>query len=80
MCSKTTNSLRLYDEEHSKYGELRNPADGQDGSFYKLHSDFALDSHNVRLGLASDGFNPLRTMSICHSTWKVMLMMYNLLP
>ncbi|KAK3185079.1 hypothetical protein Dsin_032365 [Dipteronia sinensis] len=36
------------------------------------------DTHNVRLGLASDGFNPFGTMSISHSTWLVVLMIYNL--
>ncbi|KAK6775917.1 hypothetical protein RDI58_026918 [Solanum bulbocastanum] len=28
MCSKTADSLRWHDEEHSKYGKLRHPADG----------------------------------------------------
>ncbi|XP_077248014.1 uncharacterized protein LOC143887729 [Tasmannia lanceolata] len=38
------------------------------------------DPRNVRLGLASDGFNPFRTMSIAHSMWLVILMPYNLPP
>ena len=59
MCSKTADSLRWYDEERSKDGKLRHPADGQAWiDFDRLHPDFALDSRNVRLGLASDGFNP----------------------
>ena len=81
VCSKTEDSLRWYDEERSKDEKLRHPADGQAWiDFDRLHPDFALDSRNVRLGLASDGFNPFRTMSISHSTWPVMLMTYNMPP
>ncbi|KAH0784184.1 hypothetical protein KY290_003782 [Solanum tuberosum] len=81
MCSKTVDSLRWHDEERSKDGKLRHPADGQAWKdFDRLHPFFAQDSRNVRLGLASDGFNPFRTMSISHSTWPVMLMAYNLPP
>ncbi|KAI9192769.1 hypothetical protein LWI28_027600 [Acer negundo] len=56
------------------------------------YPDFASDPYNVRLGLASNGFNPYNfrlglasngfnpfgTMSIFHSTWPVVLMIYNL--
>jgi len=45
-----------------------------------MHQEFAKNSRNLRLGLASDGFNPFRTMSISHSTWPVMSMVYNLPP
>ncbi|XP_019233784.1 PREDICTED: uncharacterized protein LOC109214325 [Nicotiana attenuata] len=81
LCSKTADKLRCHDEERSKDGKLRHPADGQAWKdFDSLHPDFAKDSHNLRLGLASDGFNPFRTMSISHSTWPVVLMVYNLPP
>ncbi|XP_019256476.1 PREDICTED: uncharacterized protein LOC109234890 [Nicotiana attenuata] len=81
MCSKTADTLRWHDEERSKDGKLRHPADGQAWKdFDSLHSEFARDSRNLRLGLASDGFNPFRTMSISHSTWPVILMVYNLPP
>ena len=81
MFLKTADSLRWHDEERSKDGKLSHPADGQAWiHFDRLHPYFALDSRNVRLGLASDGFNPFRTISISHSTWPVVLMMYNLSP
>ncbi|XP_070009948.1 uncharacterized protein [Nicotiana sylvestris] len=81
MCSKTADTLRWHDEERSKDGKLRHPADGQAWKdFDSLHSKFTRDSRNLRLGLASDGFNPFRTMSISHSTWPVILMVYNLPP
>ncbi|XP_070023273.1 uncharacterized protein [Nicotiana sylvestris] len=81
MCSKTADTLRWHDEERSKDGKLRHPADGKAWKdFDSLHSEFARDSRNLRLGLASDGFNPFRTMSISHSTWPVISMVYNLPP
>jgi len=48
---------------------MRHPADGEAWkSFDKLHGDFSVDSRNVRLGLASNDFNPFRMMNISHST------------
>ncbi|XP_025703732.1 uncharacterized protein [Arachis hypogaea] len=81
LCSKTAESLRRHDEHRSKDGNLRHPADGRSWKdFDRLHPDFAKESRNIRLGLASDGFNPFRTMSISHSTWPVVLVAYNLPP
>ena len=45
-----------------------------------LYPDFAADSRNVCLGLASDGFNPFGNMSLSHSTWPVVLIPYNMPP
>ena len=60
---------------------MRHPANGEAWKdFDKLYSKFSSDSHNVRLGLASDGFKPFRTMSISRSTWPVMTFVYNLPP
>ncbi|OMO89985.1 Transposon, En/Spm-like protein [Corchorus capsularis] len=39
--------------------------------------DFASEPRNVRLGLASDGFNPFKTMSSTYSTWPVVIIPYN---
>ena len=41
---------------------------------------FSQDPRNVRLGLAKDGFNPFRTMSISYSMWHVVLVPYNMPP
>ena len=41
---------------------------------------FALDSRNIRFGLATDGFNPYGMMSSSYSCWPVVLVMYNLPP
>lgn len=44
------------------------------------YSEFAKDPRNVRLGLASNGFNPFGTMRSVYSTWPVILTPYNLPP
>ncbi|CAK8543900.1 unnamed protein product [Lathyrus sativus] len=81
MCSKTAKEMRWHEEERSKDGKLRHPADGQAWrDFDRLHHDFASEPRNIRLGLSSDGFNPLRTMSLSHSTWPVMMVVYNYPP
>ncbi|CAN6581586.1 unnamed protein product [Malus baccata var. baccata] len=45
-----------------------------------IYPDFASEIRNVRLGLASDGFNPFGKMRNDHSTWPVVLSVYNLPP
>ncbi|GAA0148300.1 hypothetical protein LIER_07782 [Lithospermum erythrorhizon] len=46
--------------------------------FDEKHPNFACDPRNIRLDLASDGFNSFRIMNINHSTWPIVLMVYNL--
>lgn len=79
--NKTSNDMRWHDEGRTKDEFLRHPADGK--AWKKLDEfepSLARDSRNVRLGLASDGFNPFRSMNLKHSTWPVMLIPYNLPP
>ena len=62
-------------------GVLRHPTDGKAWKhFDTIYPDFAKEPRNVRLGLASDGFNPFGTMSTSYSTWPVVLMTYNMPP
>ena len=49
-------------------------------SFDKNHPSFTNDLRNVRLDLASDGFQPYGNMSASHSIWPVVLVPYNLPP
>ncbi|XP_074267012.1 uncharacterized protein LOC141590313 [Silene latifolia] len=59
---------------------MRHPSDSEAWKdFDKQFPDFALDARNVRLGLATDGFNP-GGMSCRYSIWPVMLVPYNLPP
>ena len=48
--------------------------------FDTTHLQFLFEPRNVRLGLAADGFNPFGMLSTTHSTWPVMLVLYNLPP
>ncbi|XP_020097622.1 uncharacterized protein LOC109716524 [Ananas comosus] len=79
MSSKTASYMRWHNEGRTKDGLLRHPADSPAWKdFDHKHQLFSSEPRNVRLGLASDGFNPFRTMSISHSTWPVVLIPYNL--
>ena len=42
--------------------------------------EFGKESRNIRLGLATDGMNPFGNMSTNHSSWLVLLVIYNLPP
>ncbi|XP_056685802.1 uncharacterized protein [Spinacia oleracea] len=65
--------------EHEDDKILRHPSDGEAWkSFDKRYVEFAEDPRSVRLGLASDGFNPYRLMNTNYSTWPVILIPYNL--
>ncbi|XP_023771177.1 uncharacterized protein LOC111919836 [Lactuca sativa] len=60
-------------------GVLRYPADGKAWKhFNTIYPDFAKEPRNVRLGLASDDFNPFGTMSTSYIMWPVVLILYNL--
>jgi hypothetical protein len=41
---------------------------------------FAVETRNIRLGLATDGMNPFGDFNLKHSTWPVVLLNYNLPP
>jgi hypothetical protein len=74
MSEHTAQHMRWHEEDRTKDGVLRHPADGKAWkSFDLLYPEFSADSRNVRLGLTSNGFNPFGNMSTSHSTWPVML-------
>ena len=73
--------MKWHADERIDDGVLRHPADSPAWKhFDERNPSFSCDSRNVRLGLAADGFNPFRSMSISHSTWPVVLIPYNLPP
>jgi len=60
-------------------GLLRHPADSSQWKEFDCHyPDFGNEPRNLRLGLASDGMNPFGNLSTSHSSWSVLLMIYNL--
>jgi hypothetical protein len=68
-------------KRHPKEKEMSHPADGdawQD--FDRKYPDFANDARNLRLGLATDGFNPFSEKNTNYSMWPVLVMPYNMPP
>ena len=62
-------------------GVLRHPADFKVWkTLDEIHKSFSSEKRNVRLGLASDGFNPFENMSTSNSVWPVVPVPYNLPP
>ncbi|XP_021865807.1 uncharacterized protein [Spinacia oleracea] len=81
MCSKTASLMRWHDGKKKKDDTMRHPVDGAAWeSFDKEFPEFASDPRNVRLGLASDGFQPFANSKTPYSIWPVVLMPYNLPP
>ncbi|KAH7864273.1 hypothetical protein Vadar_027678 [Vaccinium darrowii] len=69
------------DKRIEEEGVMRHPADSLAWKeFDQKHESFASDPRNVRLGLASDGFNPFGNMSTSYSEWPVILVPFNLPP
>jgi len=60
-------------------GLLRHAADSpQWKKIDTLYPQFGSDPRNLRLGLATDGMNPYGNLSSKHSSWPVLLIIYNL--
>ncbi|XP_074290266.1 uncharacterized protein LOC141616998 [Silene latifolia] len=81
MSSKTSVDMRWHLERRKDDRVLRHPADSEAWKhFDKLYPSFAEESRNVRLGLASDGFNPFGGLRSDYSIWPVVIVVYNLPP
>uniref|UniRef100_A0A2N9I4P1 DUF4218 domain-containing protein n=1 Tax=Fagus sylvatica TaxID=28930 RepID=A0A2N9I4P1_FAGSY len=81
MSTKTASYMTWHHDKRVDDGLLRHPADSKAWkTFDKIHESFSLETRNVRLGLATDGFNPFGNMSLSYSIWPVVLVPYNLPP
>ncbi|XP_073353738.1 uncharacterized protein [Aegilops tauschii subsp. strangulata] len=61
--------------------ELSHPVDEEAWKeFDRIRLDFAADPRNIKLGIATDGFNPFGNMSTSYSMWPVFVVPYNLPP
>ncbi|XP_042956354.1 uncharacterized protein LOC122292181 [Carya illinoinensis] len=82
MSKKTAQDMRWHVDGHVDDPTcMRHPSDSKAWKdFDKKHMSFSTDVRNVRLGLASDGFNPFNNMSRPYSIWPVLLVPYNLPP
>ncbi|KAL9669204.1 hypothetical protein QQ045_006747 [Rhodiola kirilowii] len=60
---------------------IRHPGDCESWQLFdKEYPKFSSEIRNVRLGLATDGFNPFGSSGLSHSTWPVVVIPYNLPP
>ncbi|XP_058753332.1 uncharacterized protein LOC131626522 [Vicia villosa] len=74
-------NLRWHAEERKCDGQIRHAADSlQWKKIDYLFPNFGKQSRNLRLGLATDGMNPFGNLNTNHSSWPVLLMIYNLSP
>ena len=81
MSSKLAEHMKWHVTDKNPDGLLRHPRDGEAWkSFDSDNPEFAQEPRNVRLGLATDGFNPFGTMSTKYSIWPVLLVPYNFPP
>ncbi|XP_013654443.2 uncharacterized protein LOC106359260 [Brassica napus] len=77
----TASQMRWHAEHESPEGEMHHPSDAAACKhFNKVYPDFAAESRNVYLGLATDGFNPVGMSGESHSVWPVIVTPYNLPP
>ncbi|XP_076931394.1 uncharacterized protein LOC143596521 [Bidens hawaiensis] len=76
---KEAKLLRWHSEERVIDGKLRHVADSpQWKTIDNKYREFGKEARNIRFGLNSDGISPFGTMSSRHSTWPVLLCIYNL--
>lgn len=82
MSKHTAADMRWHKEKRlDTEGVMTHPADSIAWKdFDEKYPWFADDARNVRMGLASDGFNPFGNMSTSYSMWPVVLVPYNLPP
>nr|XP_004512662.1 uncharacterized protein LOC101489810 [Cicer arietinum] len=74
-------NVRWHADERKRDGQLRHPADSlQWRKIDDLYPEFGSEPRNLSLGLATDGMNPYGTLSSNHSSWPVLLVIYNLPP
>src|SRR4051812_23349514 len=60
---------------------MSHPSHGSEWkSFNQKHKEFAADPRNIRIGLASDGFNPFGHQGATYSMWPVLVIPYNMPP
>jgi hypothetical protein len=78
LSSKTSEDMRWHALSNNSDEMMRHPRDSEAWKrFDSTHPWFASDARNVRLALATDGFNPFGVMSSNYSVWPVILITCN---
>ncbi|XP_029126234.1 uncharacterized protein LOC114915544 [Cajanus cajan] len=81
LSSKSAKDMIWHAVDSNNDGMLRHPRDSEAWKHFNLtHKEFASDPRNVRLALATDGFNPFGLMSPNYSIRPVILIPYNMPP
>ncbi|XP_052621656.1 uncharacterized protein LOC128127253 [Lactuca sativa] len=79
--AKDAKLMRWHAEERTIDDKIRHVADSpQWRNINSKFEEFGQDIRNIRFGLSSDGINPFGSLSSRHSTWPVLLCIYNLPP
>jgi hypothetical protein len=82
---KDAQLLHWHDEDrkelnYKKDGKFRHPADEEQWGNINTHFPWFDDARSIRFAMSTDGINPLGNQSSTHSTWRVVLSLYNLPP
>jgi len=78
---RTATDLTWHHSKRTRDGYLRHPADSPAwGEVDKRWPEFAAEPRNLRLAISADGVNPFGNLSSQHSTWPVLMVIYNLPP
>jgi hypothetical protein len=74
--------LRWAAENKTGTDEMRSVADSPawDHIDREIDRDFAIEKRHLRMALSLDGLNPFSMQRSTHSTWPVMILIYNLPP
>jgi hypothetical protein len=75
--------LRWHDEgrkELKKDGKFRHPTDAAQWGNINNHFPWFDDTRSIQFSMSTDGVNPFDNQSSTHSTWPIMLSLYNLPP
>jgi hypothetical protein len=77
---KTTELITWHaDRPEKSNGKLRHPFDAQQWrTFDSKHKKFREEKRNIRFTLSTDSMNPFGERSSTHSTWPVLMTIYNL--
>jgi hypothetical protein len=79
---KTAELMTWHADRLEKSDEkLRHPSDARQWrTFDSKHKEFREEKRNIRFALSTDGMNPFGERSSTHSTWPVLMTIYNLPP
>ena len=73
--------MRWHADRLKKGHLLTHPSDSPEWrSIDRLHKTLGDEVHNLSLGLHTVGMNPFGNLSSQHSTWPILLVIYNLSP